>query len=43
LVQKLNWVNVNGLFLMLEQGGNTPIGLLIEDLRREHVAHEKMP
>ena len=29
------------LFPMMEQGGNTLIGLLIEDLHREHVAHEK--
>jgi regulator of cell morphogenesis and NO signaling len=29
------------LFPMMEQGGNTLIGLLIEDLQREHVAHEK--
>ena len=28
------------LFPMMEQGGNTLIGLLIEDLHREHVAHE---
>lgn len=28
------------LFPMMEQGGNTPIGLLIEDLHREHFAHE---
>lgn len=27
------------LFPMMEQGGNTLIGLLIEDLHREHVAH----
>lgn len=25
---------------MMEQGGNTLIGLLIEDLHREHIAHE---
>ena len=28
------------LFPMMEQGGNTLIGRLIEDLHREHVAHE---
>jgi pimeloyl-ACP methyl ester carboxylesterase len=28
------------LFPMMEQGGNTLIGLLIEDLHREHVVHE---
>lgn len=27
------------LFPMMEQGGNTLIGLLIDDLQREHVAH----
>jgi regulator of cell morphogenesis and NO signaling len=29
------------LFPMMEQGGNTLIGRLIEDLHREHVAHEQ--
>ena len=29
------------LFPMMEQGGNTLIGLLIEDLHHDHVEHEK--
>lgn len=29
------------LFPMMEQGGNTLIGLLIDDLHREHLAHER--